>query len=98
MDGFCKYDHSLYYRTIYGCFRDYNTDIWPIQIILYALALITVLYTIFKIKLKDRVNGFVLSFLWIWMGIIYHLTYFIDINKAASVWFLIYRSGWTICL
>jgi hypothetical protein len=64
-------------------FRDYNTDIWPIQIILYAMALITVIFTLFKFKSRDRVNGFLLSFLWIWMGIIYHLTYFTDINKAA---------------
>jgi hypothetical protein len=64
-------------------FRDYNTDMWPIQIILYVLALITVIFTLFKFKSKDRVNVFVISFLWIWMGIIYHLTYFTDINKAA---------------
>jgi hypothetical protein len=64
-------------------FRDYNTDIWPIQIILYVLAVSTIMVTLFGFKIRNKFNTIVLSFLWIWMGLFYHLTYFTEINNAA---------------
>ena len=64
-------------------FQRYNVAVWPAQVLLYAVGLITI-----GLALQRRVNlsrsiNFVLAFLWLWMGIVYHLLFFSSINEAA---------------
>src|SRR5687767_9985548 len=64
-------------------FKKYNTAVWPLQFILILLALAAT-FLIFKKKpTGDGIIIFILALLWLWMGIIYHLIYFTEINKAA---------------
>lgn len=71
-------------------FRSYNQLIWPLQIVFYILVLI-IFYSVFKSNLKaSRIILFILSFLWGWMGIIYHLSFFSEINKAAFTFGLLF--------
>ncbi len=61
----------------------YNNFIWPFQIILVLLAF-CVIYSLFKNG--NRSNQFIsliVSFFWIWIGIVYHLLHFTSINPAA---------------
>ncbi len=53
------------------------------QIAFYLLALTAILLSIKKIAHADRIINVILSFSWLWMGIVYHLLYFAQINKAA---------------
>jgi hypothetical protein len=66
-------------------FERYNLAVWPMQIILYLLALIAIYLAIKKIAFSDKIIIIILSFFWMWMGIVYHLIYFTSINKAAFI-------------
>jgi hypothetical protein len=64
-------------------FRNYNQSVYPLQIIFYfaAFACIYLLFT--KNKNITKIISIFLSFLWLWMGIVYHIIFFSEINKAA---------------
>jgi len=64
-------------------FENYNEAIFPMQIILYLLALFIIYLLIKKKPWSNKVISAILSFFWIWMGIVYHILFFATINKAA---------------
>ncbi|MGD8414895.1 MAG: DUF6064 family protein [Candidatus Latescibacterota bacterium] len=64
---------------------DYNTGIWPVQIILAGLAMVVLIVSIRSEEWTDRLVSAVLGVLWIWMGVAYHWIYFTEINPAAWV-------------
>jgi hypothetical protein len=64
-------------------FRYYNQSIFPLQILFYFLAIAAIFLSIKKIAFADRLINAILSFFWIWMGLIYHFKFFSSINKAA---------------
>ncbi|HSI71256.1 MAG TPA: DUF6064 family protein [Gillisia sp.] len=61
----------------------YNISVWPMQIILNLFAVVALLFLISGRKGKSGIINAVLIFLWLWMGIVYHLMYFTEINTAA---------------
>lgn len=64
-------------------FKSYNQAVWPMQIVLYLLSFVAV-YLAFKSTPKsDKMISGLLSFFWLWMGVVYHLIHFTVINKAA---------------
>lgn len=66
-------------------FKTYNQAVFPAQIIFYVFAIYCI-YSIFKpTRNTDRIINSILSFLWLWIGIVYHLNFFTNINKAAYV-------------
>jgi hypothetical protein len=71
-------------------FKDYNLSVWPAQILLNLLALISVFVAFKKYRYSDQFNSGVLGFLWIWIGIFYHLMHFTAINNAAYVFGILY--------
>ena len=64
-------------------FENYNLAVWPLQIMLNILALFAIGIVIRKQKFADKTISGILSFFWLWIGIVYHLLYFSAINKAA---------------
>ncbi len=64
-------------------FRHYNHSIWPMQIIVYLLAMIAFYLLGKKHKASNKIIVGILAFFWIWMGTFYHLVYFTSINKLA---------------
>jgi Family of unknown function (DUF6064) len=66
-------------------FKTYNQSIYPLQIVFYfaAFACIYLLFT--KNKNINKIISIVLSFFWLWMGIVYHIIFFSAINKAAYI-------------
>ena len=62
-------------------FESYNLTVFPMQFIAYALGLIAV-FLVFKNR-SGRIVPAILSFMWFWNGIAYHLLFFSPINKAA---------------
>jgi hypothetical protein len=65
--------------------RDYNLAVWPMQIIFYLLSILVVYLLVRKTTNSDRLINVILALLWLWMGIVYHLSFFTTINKAAYV-------------
>jgi len=64
-------------------FKHYNLSVFPAQILLYVLAVVTVILSIKRTISSDRILNLILAFFWLWMGIVYHLLFFTTINKAA---------------
>ncbi len=64
-------------------FADYNQSVFPMQIFLFLLALVAIYLSLKKKRWSDKGIVSILSFLWIWMGIVYHILFFSSINKAA---------------
>ncbi|MCU0365176.1 MAG: DUF6064 family protein [Ignavibacteriaceae bacterium] len=66
-------------------FNTYNQSIFPLQIVLYFIAFICIYILFTENKNSNKIISVVLSFFWLWMGIVYHLIFFSAINKAAYI-------------
>jgi hypothetical protein len=66
-------------------FEQYNLWVWPMQLILNLLAIVAFWFLVFGKKNKSKVINAILVFLWLWMGMVYHLLFFSEINKAAYI-------------
>lgn len=82
-------------------FAEYNRAVWPLQLVFYSVAGLTLLLAVRKRPSSDRIISGALALLWLWMGAVYHLTFFATINKAAVAFgalfilqaFLFFTSG-----
>jgi len=72
-------------EQFFDVFRRYNHAVWPAPVILYALALVALVLTARGSRTADRGVAAILAFLWLWMGVVYHLGFFRAINPAAIV-------------
>ena len=64
-------------------FRNYNEAVFPMQIFFYLISVIAVYLAFKPTSNPDKIISGILAFLWLWMGIVYHLIFFTAINKAA---------------
>lgn len=70
-------------EQFFGVFSEYNSTVFPAQLILLALGLIVLYLLHARSLLRSRLIGGFLGGLWLWVGVVYHLLFFTDINKAA---------------
>ena len=64
-------------------FRNYNQQVFPMQAMFYLISAFAI-YLIIKPNSKsNKIISIILAFLWMWMGFVYHIIFFITINKAA---------------
>lgn len=76
-------------------FKNYNLGVWPMQIVLYLMGLLIVFYGTKKTLTSNSVISWLLAFLWLWMGVGYHLSFFTAINKAAYLFGTVFIvQGW----
>lgn len=66
-----------------GLFGTYNNTLWPAQIVLNMLALAAIVVLIKGTRSSDLVIFTILGLLWVWMGLVYHILFFSNINPAA---------------
>ena len=71
-------------------FKNYNQAVYPMQIIFYLLAALVVFLSVKSITNASKIINSILAFLWLWMGIVYHLLYFSQVNKAAYLFGIIF--------
>jgi len=71
-------------------FKNYNEAVFPMQVIFYLAGIVAVYLAIKPNSKSDKIICGVLSFLWLWMGIVYHLVYFTTINKAAYLFGIVF--------
>jgi FtsH-binding integral membrane protein len=67
----------------FDVFRKYNEDIWPLQFVLLAAGAAAAVLPAIRRPGTDRAVATILTFLWVWMALVYHLLFFIEINRAA---------------
>jgi hypothetical protein len=72
-------------EQFFNVFAQYNLAVWPMQIVIYLLALAAVFLALRKMNHSDRIISIILACLWLWIGLIYHLTFFTAINPAAYI-------------
>ena len=70
-------------EQFFSVFENYNHSIFPIQIILFFLGVCALIIIGSKMKQKDKFVAGLLGFLWLWIGIFYHIGFFSGINKIA---------------
>ena len=66
-------------------FERYNVAVWPAPVFLHLIGIIAICLTLSRKKDFSQIVSLVLSFFWIWMGIVYHLWFFSAINRAALI-------------
>ncbi len=64
-------------------FRQYNNSVYPMQFLLFLLSLMMIYLTIRPRPSSSIFISSILAFLWLWMGILYHIILFSAINPAA---------------
>lgn len=67
----------------FSVFENYNTQIFPAQILVIVLGFISLGLIHSKITVKGKLIGAYLGVLWLWIGVVYHIVFFTEINKAA---------------
>ena len=72
-------------EQFFDIFRQYNLAVWPMQIMLYLLAVFALFLAVGETKYSNRIITTILAFFWLWIGVVYHLAFFSSINPAASV-------------
>lgn len=71
-------------------FRRYNLDVWPAQVFMIFLAVVLVILVYRGKPTPSRLVNLMLGAFWIWMGLVYHILYFSEINKAAYIFGLLF--------
>lgn len=66
-----------------GVFADYNTAVWPAQVVAYVLGLAVVAALLQPSPLGHRLVAGALAAMWVWTGVSYHGLYFARINPVA---------------
>jgi len=54
----------------------YNMAIWPMHVVAYILGIAILFLVVKKTKYSSRISAAILSFLWLWNGIVFFLFYF----------------------
>jgi hypothetical protein len=77
----------------FGVFARYNESVWPMQVVLNALA-VTAIILVYRGRLAEsRYISAILSVFWAWMAIVYHLVFFKAINAAAWLFGVLFLIG-----
>jgi len=70
-------------EQFFDVIEKYNLIMFPFQIIILLLGVVCLLLLHTKLLGKDKLIGSYLGILWVWIGIVYHLTFFTVINKKV---------------
>ena len=80
-------------EQFYGVFRDYNTTLWPVQMLLLALAGMAVVLVMWPRAWSGVGVSAILALLWAWMGLAYHLAFFTSISPPAYAFAAVFMAG-----
>ena len=70
-------------EAFYGVFTAYNGAIWPMQLLLMALGVLAVVLLIRQRGYSSVGIASILTLLWVWQALAYHLAFFTVINPLA---------------
>ena len=72
-------------EAFFKVFETYNLAIQPAQILAYLLGVIAIIYAISDGAQSGKIVFTILAIFWGWVGAIYHIVYFSEINPAAYI-------------
>jgi len=70
-------------EQFFDVIRAYNAAVWPVQVLLIALALAAVTLVVKPQRWSGVGVSLILAALWVWLGLAYHLAFFARINPLA---------------
>jgi hypothetical protein len=70
-------------EQFFEVFLAYNTAVWPAQVLLVALAVAAIVLVFVPWRPAGVVISAILACLWGWIGLVYHLAFFVAINPLA---------------
>lgn len=70
-------------EEFFAVFSAYNEAIWPFQALLVGAAVAAAALAVFRGDRSSRWIWGILSVLWVWTGVVYHVLHFTAINPAA---------------
>jgi hypothetical protein len=68
----------------------FNTDWWPVHLIMYALAAAAIYLAIKKTRHSGQVVTGILVFFWIWVGTVFNLLYFSRLYPMAYLFVVLF--------
>lgn len=71
-------------------FKSYNEAVFPMQIVFYLIAFFVLYFLYRSVENNGKIISGVLTFMWLWIGIVYHLIFFTSINKAAYIFGILF--------
>lgn len=80
-------------EQFYAVFRDYNTTLWPAQVLLVALAAAAIALVVWPRRWSGAGVSLILALLWAWMGLAYHLAFFTAISAPAYGFAIVFLLG-----
>jgi hypothetical protein len=63
--------------------ENYNLDLWPLQIFSYILGIAAIVFAVKRTGFSNRVISLILSFFWLWSGIVFCILYWSKSFKFA---------------
>lgn len=70
-------------EQFHDVFRQYNEAVWPVQWLLFALAVVAIALLFRQERRAGRLISAILATLWAWMAVAYHFAFFTRINPLA---------------
>jgi hypothetical protein len=67
---------SLTTDQILSTFEAYNLEIWPMQAAAYLLGIVALFFAVKRTQGSSRIVWAILSFLWVWTGLVFCMFYF----------------------
>ena len=77
----------------YSVFSAYNMAVWPMQILLLALGVLAVVLLARQRKNASVGISAILTFLWVWQALAYHVVFFTAINPLAYLFAAVFMAG-----
>lgn len=71
-------------------FEKYNQAIYPFQFVLIIVAISTVFLAASRKPFANKLISYLLGFLWLWTGIVYHLVFFTAISPPAYLFGILF--------
>lgn len=70
-------------EQFFSVFKAYNESVWPVQMALLGLAVTALCCVFLRGRKSDVAIAAILAFFWLWLGAVYHLTFFYPLNPLA---------------
>jgi hypothetical protein len=67
---------SLTADQILSVFEAYNLEVWPMQAVAYLLGIVALFFAVKRTQGSSRIVSAILSFLWLWTGLVFCVFYF----------------------
>ena len=80
-------------EQFYGVFAAYNTGVWPMQLPLLALGVLAVVLLVMQRSYASVGISAILTVLWVWQALAYHLAFFTVVNPLAYVFAAVFLAG-----